>query len=100
MFGLWLVHKAAFRSIVRSYKLRRKQVVTQWEKPNSCLTEKLAFPINNVAHETLFPPIFISNVDHNQLASRIVTLTFLTKKCEQRIHVLRTKGTPLPSFPL
>ena len=39
------------------------------------------------------------NVGYNQLASRIVTLTFPNEKCEQRIRVVSSQGTPTPSFP-
>ena len=34
------------------------------------------------------------SVGHNQSTSRIVTLTFLNEKCEQRIRVRHANGTP------
>ena len=46
----------------------------------------------------LFPSFFISNVGHNQSASRIVTLTFLTKSVSNEVAFFVQRGHPYRAF--
>ena len=56
------------------------------EKTKYCLTEKL-----------LFPP-FLSNIGHNQSASRIIALTFLTKNVSNECAFFVQRAHPYQTF--
>ena len=45
-----------------------------------------------------FPPIFICNVDHNESASRIVSLTFLTKSVSNEFAFFVQRAHPYRAF--
>ena len=60
-------------------------------------SHKTMLPMSHVDRR-LFPPIFISNVGHNQSVSRIVTLTFPTKSMNDESAFLVQRAHPYRAF--
>ena len=54
-------------------------------------------PMNHVGRR-LLPPIFIPNIDHNQSASRIIALTFLTKNMSNESAFFVQRAHPYRAF--
>ena len=54
-------------------------------------------PMNHVGRR-LLPPIFIPNISHNQSASRIVALTFLTKNMNNESLFFVQRAHPYRAF--
>ena len=56
-------------------------------------------PMNHVGRR-LLPPIFIPNIGHNQSASRIIALTFLTKNVSNESAFFKVPTVPtVPTAP-